>query len=99
MAGIHHKDKIDNYLLLMTQEKSLDKIKEELLINKKTAFDWRHKILSSISTKDKDGFTGITESDETFFLQSEKGREVIGRISRKRGGSSSKRGVNKNILL
>ena len=86
MAGIHHKNKVDDYLELMLQEKSLDKIKEQLLINKKTAFDWRHKILSAIDPKDKEGFTGITESDETFFLHSEKGREVMSRISRKRGG-------------
>src|SRR5690606_3317005 len=40
-----------------------------------------------------DDFTGITESDETFFLNSEKGREVISRESRKRGGSSKTRGI------
>ena len=94
MAGIHHKKKIDDYMQLMLEEKSLDKIKEELDINKKTAFDWRHKILSSVSTTDKGGFTGITESDETFFLHSEKGKPVETRKPRKRGGSSSKSGIN-----
>ncbi len=98
MAGIHHKNKLDEYLQLMVEEKSLDKIKARLLINKKTAFDWRHKILSSISKKDKGGFKGITESDETFFLHSEKGRQVIDRIARKRGGSSSKRGINNDHI-
>ena len=73
MAGIHSKDKIDGYLQLMVEEQSLDKIKDKLQINKKTAFDWRHKVLSSIQESDKDDFTGITESDETFFLYSEKG--------------------------
>ena len=68
MSGIHKKDKIDTYMVLMSEEKSLDKIKSELLINKKTAFDWRHKILASLSDVDKDDFTGVTESDETFFL-------------------------------
>jgi len=69
MAGLHKKDKIDDYLALMHQEKSLDKIKEALLINKKTAFDWRHKILAALQDDDdEDDFTGITESDETFFL-------------------------------
>ncbi len=38
----------------MVQEKTLDKIKVELEINKKTAFDWRHKILSSITDTDDD---------------------------------------------
>lgn len=97
MSGLHKKDKIESYLSLMLEEKSLDKIKDTLKINKKTAFDWRHKILASFDSKnddDQDDFTGITESDETFFLRSEKGMEVKGRLSRKRGGKSSKRGIN-----
>lgn len=94
IAGIHHKDKLDDYLGLMLEEQSLDKIKVALSINKKTAFDWRHKVLASLSESDKDDFTGITESDETFFLNSEKGRSVAHRTPRKRGGSSKSRGVS-----
>ena len=94
MAGLHKKGKIDSYMQLMLEEKSLDKIKTALKINKKTAFDWRHKILSSVEQTDKGDFTGITESDETFFLRSEKGNPSITRKPRKRGGSSSKKGVN-----
>ena len=60
MAGLQKKDKIDDYLALMHQEKSLDKIKESLSINKKTAFDWRHKILAALQDEDDDDFTGIT---------------------------------------
>src|SRR5690625_2186040 len=96
MAGIHKKEKIVDYLKLMIQEKSLDKIVLELGINKKTAFDWRHKILASLSNKDEDFFSGITESDESFMLRSEKGMEVKGRKPRKRGGKSKKRGVSKD---
>jgi len=96
MSGIHHKNKIDSYLQLMVEENSLDNIKVALAINKKTAFDWRHKILSSLCENDKDDFTGITESDETFFLNSEKGRNVTGRKSRKRGGKSKKRGISQD---
>lgn len=94
IAGIHHKDKLDDYLGLMLEEQSLDKIKVALSINKKTAFDWRHKVLASLSQNDKDDFTGITESDETFFLNSEKGRPVAHRKPRKRGGSSKTRGIS-----
>jgi transposase-like protein len=94
MAGIHSKEKLDDYLELMMEEKSLDKIKVALSINKKTAFDWRHKILASLLDTDKDDFTGITESDETFFLNSEKGRTVSDRVSRRRGGTSKTRGIS-----
>lgn len=96
MAGLHSRDKVCDYLDMMLEEKSLDKISSELKINKKTAFDWRHKILSSLKDQDDDtdNFTGITESDETFFLTSEKGMKVEGRVSRKRGGKSTKRGIS-----
>lgn len=94
MAGIHRKDKIDDYMVLMVEEKSLDKIKVELKINKKTAFDWRHKILSSLGETDKDSFNGITESDETFILFSEKGKKNLTRKGRKRGGKAKRRGIS-----
>lgn len=99
MAGLQRRDVVRSYLGLMIQEKSLDKISKVLGINKKTAFDWRHKILSSLSNDDdKDDFTGITESDETFFLRSEKGMKVTGSKSRKRGGKSDKRGISNDQI-
>ena len=51
-------------------------------------------IILSNGNNDKDDFTGITESDETFFLRSEKGMKVTDRKSRKRGGKSNKRGIS-----
>lgn len=95
LAGIHKKELINDYIELMHQEKSLDKIKTELGINKKTAFDWRHKILSSLEKAGKSSFNGIVESDETFFLQSDKGKKKRdGCTPRKRGGKSSSKGIS-----
>ena len=94
LAGIHKKELVEPYLKLMEQELSLDKIKVNLGINKKTAFDWRHKVLSGLENVDKGNFKGVTESDDTFFLQSSKGRKLEDRPPRKRGGSASKRGIN-----
>lgn len=51
----------------MREGLSLEKTKNKLQINKKTAFDWRHKIATSLRSEDKSKFEGITESDETFF--------------------------------
>jgi transposase-like protein len=92
MARLHKKDLVGNYLKLMEQELSLDKIKVQLGINKKTAFDWRHKILSGLRHSDKESFDGITESDDTFFRFSEKGSRNLDRKPRKRGGAVTKRG-------
>jgi transposase-like protein len=94
MEGIHKKELLGNYVMMMKEEKSLDKIKLEMKINKKTAFDWRHKILSGLEQSGKNTFQGITESDETFFLMSEKGVEQQVRKPRKRGGRAIKRGIS-----
>jgi transposase-like protein len=94
LAGIHKKELVNEYLGLMHEQKSLDKIKTALYINKKTAFDWRHKILSSFQEVEKQEFNGIIESDETFFLQSDKGNRNLKHKGRKRGGTSSKSGIS-----
>lgn len=94
LAHIHKKHLLIPYLKLMKQGYSLDKIKTELKINKKTAFDWRHKINASISDIENESFTGITESDETFFLHSEKGSRKLDRKGRKRGKSIKKKGIS-----
>lgn len=85
MAGLHKKHLVEAYIGLMEKEYTLDKIKEELKINKKTAFDWRHKILSSLEKYANKAFVGITESDETFFQYSEKGSRSLSRKPKKRG--------------
>ena len=96
MAQIHKKDKLVNYVKLMRQGLSLDKIKSELGINKKTAFDWRHKITNSLKGMSDEEFTGITESDETFFLKSSKGSESLTHKPRKRGKQIKTRGISKD---
>lgn len=87
MDGLHKKELVSEYIKLMEQELSLDKITSRLSINKKTAFDWRHKILSGLQRNEKDPFEGITESDDTFFRFSEKGARKLTRKPNKRGGS------------
>ena len=101
LDGLHLKNVVTQYLELMIEGKSLDKISKILDINKKTAFDWRHKILSSLGQTTGNDMDGIVESDETFFEMSEKGNRHLSRPGRKRGHSNStekgnKRGVSSN---
>lgn len=99
MDGLHKKSLVVDYIELMIEGKSLDKIVTELKINKKTAFDWRHKILSSLEQDSGKTLKGIVESDETFFENSGKGNKRLNRPGRKRGSSSDekkKRGVSGN---
>jgi len=66
LEGIHKKSLAEPYLLLMIEHCPLDKIRKQLNMNKKTTFDWRHKILSSYEQDKGSEFEGVVESDETF---------------------------------
>jgi len=53
-----------------------------------TAFRWRHRFLASLAGDKPKTLTGIVEGDETFILESFKGkRSDMPRKSRKRGGN------------
>ncbi|KAA6322145.1 hypothetical protein EZS27_028285 [termite gut metagenome] len=71
MAGIHEKSLAEPYMSLMIEENLWDKMKEKLHMNKKRAFDWLHKILSSYERNRGKEFEGAVESDETFFEHSQ----------------------------
>ena len=101
LDGLQKKAHVAKYLELMIEGKSLDKISSIMGINKKTAFDWRHKILSSLRQDRGDEMDGIVESDETFFEKSQKGNRNLEFAGRQRGSSTSfvkgkKRGVSSN---
>jgi transposase-like protein len=60
-----------------------------------TAFRWRHRFLAALSGDKPKALSGIVEGDETFILESFKGkRSGLPRKSRKRGGKSAKRGLS-----
>ncbi len=86
--GIKKVDKFNQYKTIMFEEGliSLKKMAKRIGISNQTAFDWRHKILSTLKPDDV-GFRGIAEMDDVWFLYSQKGRKGLD-YSRKRGGSS-----------
>lgn len=90
--GLHKKHLLKQYLYLMLQGYSLRMITLEIDICLKTSFDWRHKILNSLSAKNVN-LNGVVEADETFFLFSEKGNKNKVTRSRKRGGKSITKGI------
>ena len=62
----------------------------------RTFTDWRHKILRSLKQDEGSSFSGITESDETFFDKSDKGCRHLKRKPRKRGGGTKGKGISKD---
>ena len=78
----------------MVEGYTLPKIAKRLKIHLSTAFYWRHKVLFALRSLGFQTLKGIIESDETFFKESFKGREVIDRKAKKRGGRDEKRGIS-----
>ena len=92
---LHKKGLVSAYMRLMAGQKSPDKISAALHINKNTAFDRRHKILRSPRQDEGSSFSGITESDGTFFDKSDKGCRHLRHKPRKRGGGDKGKGISK----
>lgn len=88
--GIKKRGKFDEYKRIMLKEglQPLKQMSSRLGISHQTAFDWRHKILSSMNIE-TENFNGVTEIDDLWFLYSQKGRQGL-KYSRKRGGSKRK---------
>lgn len=95
---IKKKDKWEDFIRCMMDKKSLRYTAKSVGICLKTAFDWRHKILSALKEVNCQRLEGIVEADETFFLYSEKGNKKLDRIPRKRGGKATKDGMNKEHI-
>ncbi|BBU38898.1 hypothetical protein APP_11900 [Aeribacillus pallidus] len=74
LSGTRYPHKWLKYFEMMVKGYTLPKIAEELDIHISTAFYWRHKILYAIRSLGHPTLKGIVESDETYFLESEKGR-------------------------
>ncbi len=96
IAGTHYPDRWMEYIQLMLEGKTLKQCAKTLEISIPTAFYWRHKVLNALlRLGDGNLLSGIVETDETYFLESFKGkRNLTIRKPRKRGGKASKRGIS-----
>ncbi len=80
----HYPEKWVDFLSCFQKGLSIRKCAELLDISVPTAFNWRHKLLKSISSTEKNKFSGIVEIGELYFPESEKGNKNIAtRPSRK----------------
>lgn len=79
------KQKWQSYIRCMEQGMPIKKIAKEIGISIQTSFDWRHKILSSLSKYTPESLTGVVECDELELALSNKGERNLKRKPRKRG--------------
>jgi hypothetical protein len=95
LANLRMKEKWAVPAEAMIDGVSLAKAARRCGVHPTTAFRWRHRFLASLAADKPKALSGIVESDETFILESFKGkRSGLPRKSRKRGGVSAKRGLS-----
>ena len=94
LFGLKKPALFSKYLYHMLMGYSIKKCAEHTGICIQTSFDWRHKVLSAFEQACPEGFEGITESDDIFFLESGKGSRELQRKPRKRGSKATKRGIS-----
>jgi transposase-like protein len=95
LAKLRMKDKWAAQTEAMIDGVSLAQAARRCGVHPTTAFRWRHRFLAALSGDKPKTLSGIVEGDETFILESFKGkRSGLPRKSRKRGGKSAKRGLS-----
>lgn len=95
LARLRMKDKWAAQTEAMIDGVSTAKAAQRCGVHYTTAFRWRHRFLASLAGDKPQALAGIVEGDETFILESFKGkRSDMPRKSRKRGGKSAKRGLS-----
>ncbi len=79
LSGVQEINKWNEFVedFLCMNISSLKSIKEKLNICEQTAFNWRHKLISALTTPDNSTLSReILEFDEAYFLISRKGRDM-----------------------
>ena len=89
MAHLRKKEKWLVHAQAMIEGRSLAKTAELCGVHPTTAFRWRHRFLRAPADDKPRTLSGIVEADETFILESFKGRRSdLPRAARKRGGTA-----------
>jgi len=94
LAHLRHKPKWLTYLDEMNQSHTVRESATNTGVHRNTSFRWRHRFLTWISQDRPAKLHGITEADETYLLESNKGQRNLARKPRKRGGTASKPGLS-----
>jgi transposase-like protein len=94
LARLRHRAKWLPYLGCMLQSDTVRRAAVMVGVHKNTSFRWRHRFLTITKTDRSWPLEGITEADETYLLESQKGSRHLDRPPRRRGGRSRWRGIS-----
>lgn len=94
LARLRKKDKWLGFSGTLVASQPLRQAAATLGVHRNTTLRWRHRFLSGIKADRAATLKGVTEADETYFLESRKGCRKLDRPARQRGGKASKRGLS-----
>ena len=95
LSGLHYPDRWRDQAQALINGETIAKAAARCRVDYTTAFRWRHRFLKALTLDKPASLSGIVEADETFILESFKGkRRGLPRAPRKRGGKASKRGLS-----
>lgn len=95
LSGLHYPERWRDQARALIAGETVSKAAQRCDVAYTTAFRWRHRFLAALNLDKPQRLSGIVEADETFILESFKGkRGKLKRAARKRGGKASKRGLS-----
>ncbi len=95
LARLRKKERWAAHVEALTTGESVVAAAKRCGVAVSTAFRWRHRFLSAPAVDKPGRLSGIVEADETYILESFKGkRSGLPRPARKRGGQATKRGLS-----
>lgn len=98
LARLRHKGKWLEQARALADGLTVHRAAEYLGVAASTAFRWRHRFLAVPRGVKPAVLAGVAEIDETYVLESFKGRKIVGRKARKRGGKAAKRGLSREQI-
>src|SRR5271154_2433534 len=99
MAHLRKKEEWLDHARAMIEGKSLAKTAALCGVHPTTAFRWRHRFLRAPASDKPRDLKGIVEADETFILESFKGRRSeLPRKARRRGGMARHPGLHQDNI-
>jgi len=94
LAHLRHKALWLDYADCLLNSNSVRKAAQQLDIHRNTSFRWRHRFLALAKADRPHCLHGITEADEMYLLESEKGARHLQRPARRRGDHALQRGIS-----
>lgn len=85
LAKLYVRDKLDAYVDCMKGHTTLREAAEQCDISLPASFLLRHRLMAIIQSDKAELLSGISEIDETLFLENHKGQRNLGENARKRG--------------